>query len=122
MATVKNYQELIVWQKSIKLTKKIYACTQPFPKEENYGVTSQIRRAAVSIACNIAEGQARNSTGEFKQFLGISKGSLAELETLLLLSKEMNFLQAESYLNLSKDCEEISRLLSGLIKSLSTRH
>ncbi|MBE7447079.1 MAG: four helix bundle protein [Planctomycetia bacterium] len=122
MTTVKSYRDLIVWQKSIALTKKIYAFTQRFPKEEIYGLTSQMRRAAVSIACNIAEGQARNSTGEFIQFLGISKGSLAELETLLLLSKEMNFLTVENYLTLSNDCAEINKLLTALIKSLSTRH
>ncbi|MFN5309443.1 MAG: four helix bundle protein [Candidatus Kapaibacterium sp.] len=121
MATVKNYRELIVWQKSINLAKKIYACTQPFPKEEMYGLVSQMRRASISIACNIAEGQARNTTGEFKQFLGISKGSLAELETMLILSSEMNFLTEENLQTLSKDCEEISKLLNGLLKSLSTR-
>ncbi|MFZ3138754.1 MAG: four helix bundle protein [Thermodesulfovibrionales bacterium] len=85
MSTLKSYCNFIVWQKSIELAKKIYALTHLFPKEEMYGLTSQLRRASVSICCNIAEGQARNSTGEFKQFLGISKGSLAELETLLLL-------------------------------------
>ncbi|MCC6324236.1 MAG: four helix bundle protein [Candidatus Brocadia sp.] len=122
MTTVKSYRDLIVWQKSITLTKKIYAFTQLFPKEEIYGLTSQMRRAAVSIACNIAEGQARNSTGEFIQFLGISKGSLAELETLQLLSKEMNFLTEENYLTLSNNCAEINKLLTALIKSLSTRH
>ncbi|MBS1949257.1 MAG: four helix bundle protein [Bacteroidetes bacterium] len=122
MATVKSYRELIVWQKSISLAKKIYAFTQLFPKEEIYGLTSQMRRASVSIACNIAEGQARNTTGEFKQFLGISRGSLAELETLLTLSKEMNFLTEENYLILLSDCEEISKLLNGLLKSLSTPH
>jgi len=122
MSTLKSYRELIVRQKSIELTKKIYALTQLFPKEEMYGLISQLRRASVSICCNIAEGQARNSTGEFKQFLGISKGSLAEVETLLLLSKEMNLLKVSDYQALSDYCEEINKLLNGLLKSLATRH
>jgi len=84
-------------------------------------MTSQMRRASVSICCNIAEGQGRNSTGEFKQFLGISKGSLAELETLLLLSKELDFLKENDYQNLSDDCEEINKLLNGLLKSLNKK-
>jgi four helix bundle protein len=98
------------------------ALTQLFPKEEMYGLTSQLRRASVSICCNIAEGQARNSTEEFKQFLGISKGSLAEMETLLLLSSEMHLLKVGDYQALSDDCEEINKLLNGLLKSLTTRH
>ncbi|MCK9425424.1 MAG: four helix bundle protein [Ignavibacteriaceae bacterium] len=100
----------------------IYTSTQHFPKEEIYGLISQIRRAAVSIPANIAEGQARNTTGEFIQFLGIAKGSLAELETLIILSENLNYMQKEVSENLLKDCEEISRLLSGLKKSLSTHH
>ena len=122
MSTLKSYRELIVWQKSIALAKKIYVLTQLFPKEEMYGLTSQLRRASVSICCNIAEGQARNSTGEFKQFLGISKGSLAEVETLLLLSKEMNLLKVIDYQALSDYCEEINKLLNGLLKSLAAHH
>jgi four helix bundle protein len=85
MAKLQGYRDLIVWQKSMTLTKQVYSCTRSFPKEETYGLTSQIRRAAVSIPANIAEGQARNSTGEFLQFLGIARGSLAELETLTTL-------------------------------------
>jgi four helix bundle protein len=121
MSTLKSYQELIVWQKSIVLAKKTYSFTQLFPKEEIYGMTSQMRRASVSICCNIAEGQARNSTGEFKQFLGIAKGSLAELETLLLLSQELNLLKDNEYQDLSVNCEEINKLLNGLLKSLNKR-
>jgi four helix bundle protein len=101
----------------------IYVFTQQFPKEEMYGLISQMRRASVSIACNIAEGQARNNTGEFKQFLSISKGSLAELETLIILSKEMNFLIEKDYQNLLINCTEINKLMNGLFKSLKiTNH
>ncbi len=74
MSTLKSYRELIVWQKSIELAKKIYAFTQLFPKEEIYGLTSQLRRASVSICCNIAEGQERNTTGELSSFWALRRG------------------------------------------------
>ncbi|MDI9571408.1 MAG: four helix bundle protein [Pseudomonadota bacterium] len=88
------------------------------PKEEIYGMRSQMTRAALSIPSNIAEGQARHSTGEFLHFLGIARGSLAELETLLILAERLNFFQKESVANALKDCEETNKLLSGLVKSL----
>ncbi|MCX6134924.1 MAG: four helix bundle protein [Ignavibacteriales bacterium] len=119
MSKILSYRDLIVWQKSIALTKMVYLRTQKFPKTELYGLTSQMRRASVSIACNIAEGQARNTTGEFKQFLGISKGSLAELETLITIAKEMNFLEDMESKDLSASCEEVSKLLNGLLKALN---
>lgn len=100
----------------------IYDFTRPFPTEERYGLISQMRRAAVSIPANIAEGQARQSTGEFRQFLGIARGSLAELETLIVLSNSLDYATPESVAPLLSGCEEISKLLSGLLKSLSTRH
>ncbi|MGB2988094.1 MAG: four helix bundle protein [Phycisphaerae bacterium] len=106
----------------MNLTKTIYDFTQPFPKEERYGLTSQMRRAAVSVPANIAEGQARRSTGEFRQFLGIARGSLAELETLIVLSSSLDYATPESVEPLLNACEEISKLLNGLLKSLSTRH
>ena len=81
MERSRSYRDLIVWKRSIDLIGRIYSSTRSFPKEETYGITSQIRRAGISIAANIAEGQARNSKGEFRQFLGIAQGSLAELET-----------------------------------------
>ncbi|MCC7211751.1 MAG: four helix bundle protein [Candidatus Brocadia sp.] len=78
MKRSRSYRDLIVWQKSMDLVHKIYIITQSFPREEMYGVTSQMRRAGISIPANIAEGQARNSKGEFRQFPGIAQGSLAE--------------------------------------------
>jgi len=78
---VQNYRELIVWQKSMDLVELVYQATKAFPKEELYGLTNQVRRAAVSIPSNIAEGQARQSTAEFKNFLSIAQGSRAETET-----------------------------------------
>jgi len=122
MTSVKSYRDLIVWQKSIELTQKIYLSTQQFPKEEIYGLNSQIRRAAVSIASNIAEGQARSSTGEFLQFLGIARGSLAELETQLILSEKLGYLKGKDTNALLENCSEISKLLSGLISSLPAHH
>jgi four helix bundle protein len=112
-------KDLVVWQKSMNLVERMYSSTRCFPKEEMYGITSQMRRAGISVAANIAEGQARNSIGEFRNFLGIAKGSLAELETLLMISERLEYLpklNAESLLN---DCEEIGRLLGGLMKSLN---
>lgn len=109
---------MIVWKKSIDLVGMIYSSTRSFPKEEIYGVTSQIRRAGVSIPANIAEGQGRNSKGEFRQFLGIAQGSSAELETLLIISRNLKYLIASDAEKLLKQCEEIGRLLAGLKSSL----
>lgn len=119
MTRSRNYQDLIVWKKSIDLVSNIYASTKAFPKEEVYGLTSQIRRAGVSMSANIAEGQARNSRGEFRQFLGIAQGSLAELETLLIISGNLNYLNSQKREDLLEACEEIGRLLAGLKKSLA---
>jgi four helix bundle protein len=114
---VKNYKELIVWQKSIKLAHEVYNISKKFPKNEMYGLTSQMQRAAVSIPSNIAEGQARNHRKEFVQFLGIAYGSSAELETQLLIAKqeysELSFDTIENLLI------EIQKMLNTLIQRLS---
>ncbi|WP_076791112.1 four helix bundle protein [Chlorobium sp. KB01] len=117
--SVKNYRELIVWQKAMDLVELIYQVTKNFPKEELYGLTSQIRRAAVSIPSNIAEGQARQSTAEFKNFLSIAQGSRAEVETQLMIAQRLGYLpqeKAEQILNLS---EEIKRMIYALTAKLS---
>jgi|SRR5581483_1270370 len=118
MSYLKSYKDLMVWQKSMELNKLVYKHTTNFPKEEMFGLTSQMRRAAISISANIAEGQARNSTGEFLQFLGIAKGSLAELETLIMLSHELKFMNKENSVILLDMAEEISKMLHGLQKKL----
>ncbi len=100
------------------LVRKIYASTRSFPKEEMYGITSQVRRAGVSIPANIAEGQARNTKGEFVQFIGIARGSLAELVTLLEISRDLSYLTPQDAKELLSGCGEIGRLLSGLKRSL----
>ncbi len=116
--TVESYRELVVWQKSIELAERIYAVSKRFPKEESYGLTSQMRRAAVSVPSNIAEGAAREGTGEFLQFLSTARGSLAELETQLVLAERLGYLPTAQVRELEKMCDEISRMLSGLRKSL----
>ena len=115
----RSYRDLIVWRKSVELVSNIYAATRSFPKEEMYGITSQIRRAGVSVPANIAEGQGRNSPGEFRQFLGIAQGSLAELETLLIISGNLQYFTPAGTDKLLEKCGEISRLLAGLKSSLS---
>ncbi|MDZ4857025.1 MAG: four helix bundle protein [Nitrospirota bacterium] len=120
MKSLSSYRELVVWQKSIDLALRIYTTTRSFPTEEKFGIISQMRRAATSIPANIAEGQARRGTGEFLQSLGIARGSLAELETFLILSGKLEFLTKESSESLSRDCIEINKMLNALIKSLST--
>jgi four helix bundle protein len=120
MSKLKSFKELIAWQKAMELVKQVYTLTRKFPKEEIYGLTSQMRRSAVSIPCNIAEGQARNSTGEFKQFLGISKGSLAETETLLILSNDLNLISSLELEIITKATDEVGKLLNGLLNSLKT--
>ncbi len=108
MEYLANYKELKVWQKSMDLVEIVYKFTTAFPKEEMYGLTSQLRRASLSVPVNIAEGHARNTTGEFLQFLGIAKGSLAELETLLELSQRLNYLKKENSEILLMNSTEIS--------------
>jgi four helix bundle protein len=118
MGPRKFYRDLIVWQKAMALARQVYEYTRCFPREEMYGLTSQVRRAVVSIPANIAEGQARGSQAEFARFLGIAKGSHAELETLLLLAQELGYGTTEVLDRLLEFCAEVGRLLSGLKSSL----
>ena len=122
MKSLSSYRELIVWQKSMDLAARIYTITRSYPAEERFGITSQMRRAATSIPANIAEGQARRSTGEFLQSLGIARGSLAELETFLTLSERLEFLTKTDSESLLNGCAEINKMLHALMKSLSTSH
>jgi len=115
---VQSYQDLIAWQKAVDLVELVYQATATFPREEVYGLTSQMRRAAVSIPSNIAEGQGRQSTGEFKQFLGHAKGSLFELETQIIIAKRLHFLGDETARKLFVALQEVGRIISGLLASL----
>jgi four helix bundle protein len=124
----KHYKELLVWQKGMALTKLIYVLTQKFPADERYGLTSQLRRAAVSIPSNIAEGQARKGTAEFLQFLSIAESSLAELETQLLLSVELSYCKQSEADPAIKEIDELQKMIVALKRklssysSLATRH
>lgn len=113
-----NFKELKVWSNAIKLATAIYNMTRTFPAEEKFGLVSQFQRSSVSIPSNIAEGAGRNTNGEFRQFLGIAKGSLYELETLLIISKEVSFISETNYNDLTEKIEEISKMLTGLKKSI----
>src|SRR5579864_5883492 len=117
----RSYQELLVWQKAKALAVRIYRETEPFPRSETYGLTSQMRRAAVSVASNIAEGQGRLTKGEFQQFLGHSRGSLLELETQLAIALDLHYLDPSELAHLETRTSEVRRLLNGLIDSLRVR-
>jgi four helix bundle protein len=114
-----NYKDLIVWQKGITLAKAVYQVTSKFPTEEKFGLVAQMRRAAVSIPSNIAEGQARHTTGEFIQFISHAEGSTAELETQLILSLELAFVTREKTNAEFVLLGEIRRMLNGLRRKLS---
>lgn len=116
---VSSYQELEVWKKAIKLVTEIYKETQNFPKEEIYALTSQIRKAAISVPANIAEGWGRNMTKEYIQFLRISRGSLIELETHLIISNNLNYITNQSLEIILKRTQEVNKMLNAMINSLS---
>ena len=116
-----HWKNLKVWEKSNCLTKKIYELTSKFPKQEQFGVISQIRRAAYSIPVNIVEGKSRKNTKEFIQFLNISNASLEEVRYFIFLSKDLKYINEEDYLMLENKCEEISKMLNGLINSLKEK-
>jgi four helix bundle protein len=118
---LKNYKELKVWQKSYELCLKIYRMTTKFPKEEKYGLTAQIRRSAVSIPSNIAEGYGRKTTLDYVRMLYISYGSVCELETQILLAGDLDLLEKGELSKLKKDITEIERMLKALIKSLEKK-
>jgi four helix bundle protein len=117
---MKTHKDLNVWKDGISFVTKVYKITSSFPKEELYGITSQIRRAAVSIPSNIAEGAARKSSNEFKQFLYIALSSAAELNTQLIICNNLGFLNSDSTENLNLELYSISRRLQGLIRSLNS--
>jgi len=115
---LKNYKELRVWQKAYQLCIEVYRITKTFPKEEVYGLTSQVRRAAVSVPSNIAEGYGRRTAGEYIQALYVAYGSNCELETQILLSGDLGFIKGEHLDKLQKGLGDVERLLKALIKSL----
>jgi four helix bundle protein len=112
------HHQLDVWNKSIQFVKEIYEVTADFPSDERFGLVSQMRRSAVSIPSNIAEGAARNSKKEFNNFLHIAQGSASELETQIFISRELEFLNEEVSDHLLQDLEDISKMIIGLQRSL----
>jgi four helix bundle protein len=116
---VRNYQDLIVWQKAMDLVEHVYATSRSFPREEIYGLTSQLRRAAVSIPSNIAEGQGRRTTADFVRHLSISYGSLREVETQTLIALRLRYLTTEKCQDILNMAGEVGRLLNGLMSSLA---
>ena len=114
-----SYRDLRVWQKSMDLAEHVYRVTEAFPRAEIYGLTSQLRRAAVSIPSNIAEGQGRTSKGEFRLFLGNARGSLLEVETQLMLATRMAYLNGGDLSSILEECATIGSMLNGLLASVS---
>lgn len=120
MAEIKTHKDLLVWKKGIDLVEQIYKFTKQFPKEELYGITNQMRRCAVSISANIAEGSGRKNKAEFIQFLHIALGSASELETHLIISQRLGFLSINSYDEIMNALNEIIKMICGLINSLNS--
>jgi four helix bundle protein len=118
---MQSYRDLKVWQLGVEISLEVYRATNSFPQFELYGVTSQMRRAAVSIASNIAEGHTRGATKDLIRFLGISRGSVAELETQLLISMRLGYLEPRLHDKLVSMLDEESRMISGLRRSLTAR-
>lgn len=116
---VTDHRGLAVWQMAHRLTLEIYAATKEFPKEEKYGLASQLRRAALAVATNLAEGGARRSRREYAQFTAISRGSASEVGYLLLVSKDLGYLNQDRFSQLSDGYDHVSRMLTKMLKSLT---
>jgi len=121
MAAILSYRDLKVWQKAMELVGATYDLTKRLPKDEAFGLTRQIRRAAVSIPANIAEGHGREHLGDYLHHLSIATGSLMELETLFLIARQLTYLPENEVEEILKRTAELSRMLSGLTKSLKSR-
>jgi four helix bundle protein len=119
---LKNYKELKVWQKSYQLCLEVYRITAGFPKDEKFGLTSQIRRAVVSVPSNIAEGYGRKTTADYIKFLYIAYGSNCELETQVMLSGDLNYINRDIVKVTVDEINEVERMLKALIKSLENKH
>ena len=115
---IRNFKDLKIWQRGIELVKLVYTITNSFPSDEKYGIISQMRRSAVSVPSNIAEGFMRRHNKEYRQFLYIALGSLAELETQIIISKELNFITTDHYTGTLSAIDELNKMTTGLIKCL----
>jgi four helix bundle protein len=119
MTVIKSYRDLLVWQKAIELVVHVYGIAKTFPPDERYGLGGQLRRSAISIPSNIAEGQSRQHIGEFRQFLYVSLGSLAELDTQLIIAVRLAYLSDATYTAMDSRIVELQKMLSTLIKKLN---
>ena len=119
--TINSYRDLRVWQAGIALAEKCYRLTKGFPRDELYGLVAQMRRAAVSIPANIAEGYGRDSTNSYVHFLRVAQGSLKEVETHLILSERLDLAKEEDTSVILNDCEELGKMLRALIRTLDAR-
>lgn len=117
---IKSHRDLIAWQKAMVLVTDVYALTKTFPREEMYGLISQMRRAAASVPANIAEGQGRRYGREFHQFLGNARGSLMELDTHLELAFRVGYLSKDQHVAIRAQVDEVGRILNGLMRSISS--
>lgn len=113
-----NYKDLVAWQKAMDLVEHIYQTTQAFPDSEQFGLTNQVRRAAVSVPSNIAEGQGRGSKREFIRFIHMARGSLQEVETQLLIAERLQYIGYSKAAQLCRRCVELAKILNGLKRSL----
>jgi four helix bundle protein len=118
---VRSYRDLLVWQKSMALVRDVYRVTRLFPDDERFGLISQMRRCAVSIPSNIAEGHGRHQTGDFIRFLRMANGSLYELQTQLEIARDLAYIDSDEYKLVSSITEELERMLPSLIRKLSAR-
>jgi four helix bundle protein len=114
----KSFRDLVVWQRAMQLTVAVYRLTQGFPREEQYGLTSQIRRSVISIPSNIAEGQGRGNAGEFRQFLAIARGSTCEVQTQLEIARALNFGSPQMIDEAEALSDEVRKMLFGILDSL----
>ena len=121
MIAINSYQDLKVWQVAMSIATQVYALTRSFPKDELYGMTSQLRRSSVSIAANIAEGYGREVRGSFVQFLRIAQGSLKETETHLLIAERVGIVKRKQIAGLLEQSDELGRMLHSLIRSLQRK-
>lgn len=115
---MKTFKDLLVWQHATTFATHIYLITKCFPKDEIYGITSQMRRASVSIASNLAEGSKRGSKKEFAYFIRVAQGSGAEIETQLIISKNLKYINEKDFINLAKELESIMKMLTNLFKTM----
>ncbi len=115
----KSFRDLMVWQRAIDMTTEVYRLTEAFPKAEMYGLISQLRRAAVSVASNIAEGSGRGTRKEFRQFLKMARGSVCEVQTQLVIAGNLGFAAQDRLLHTESAANEVGRMLNGLLQSLS---